>query len=62
MTKKILFSLIIIVAIIGVFTPLINASLNPCTDMWERCIEINGYPNQDCELLWEICIHTLYDD
>jgi len=60
MTKKksVKFVLIFMVILLG--ASIVFASDTPCTDMWSACVNLLGYPNIFCNLLWELCIAILY--
>ena len=61
MKKKIVVLTLFLLLLFGVSITIIDALQEPCTDAWSRCIEINGYPDVECDELWEICMRILYD-
>ena len=35
-------------------------SATPCTDAWEACVGVNGYPDAGCDAGWDACMEALY--
>ncbi len=56
-TRKVLSAFLMLL-----FTGLmvIVASDTPCTDMWSACVNKKGYPNQECNDLWDHCMYVMY--